>query len=32
YQDEAKQLFEIALKDEAASVKARVRNILKKGF
>lgn len=31
-QQEATQLFEMALRDEPASVKARVRNILKKGF
>ena len=32
YKDEAKQLFEMAMRDEAASVKARIRNILKTGF
>lgn len=32
FQAEASALFEMALKDEPASVKARVRNILKKGF
>ncbi len=32
YQAEALQFFNMALKDEAASVKARVRNIMKKGF
>lgn len=29
---EAQQFFDMALKDEAASVKARIRNILKQGF
>ena len=32
YAKEAKQLFEVAVRDEAASVKARIRNIMKKGF
>lgn len=32
YVNEAKQLFETAMNDEAASVKARIRNIVKKGF
>ncbi len=32
YMEEVKQFFEIALQDEAASVKARIRNIIKKGF
>lgn len=32
YQPEASQLFEMAMRDEPASVKARVRNILKQGF
>ncbi len=32
YQDEATQLFQIALQNEPASVKARVRKILAKGF
>ena len=32
YQHEAQQLLDMAMRDEAASVKARVRNILKKGF
>ena len=32
YQDEAKQFFEMAMRDEAASVKARVRNIMKNGI
>ena len=30
YKDEANQLFEMAMKDEAPSVKARIRNIKKK--
>ena len=29
---EAERFFDMALADEAASVKARVRNIMKKGF
>lgn len=32
YKEEAKIMFEIAMKDEVASVKARIRNIMKKGF
>ena len=32
YQEEVKQFFEMALHDESASVKARIRNILKNGF
>ena len=32
YLDETKQYFEMALRDEAPSVKARIRNIMKKGF
>lgn len=32
YVEETKQFFELALRDEAASVKARIRNIMKKGF
>lgn len=32
YTHEVKRLFEMALKDEAASVKAKIRNIMKKGF
>lgn len=32
YQEETKRFFALAMKDEAASVKARIRNILKKGF
>lgn len=32
YQAEVKQFFEMALRDEAPSVKARIRNITKKGF
>jgi len=32
YQKETKQFFEMAMRDEAASVKARIRNILKKEF
>ena len=32
YLDETKQYFEMAMRDEAPSVKARIRNILKKGF
>jgi len=32
YQEEASQFFDMALRDEAPSVKARVRNILKVGF
>ncbi|WP_448250543.1 hypothetical protein [Thalassotalea agariperforans] len=32
YIKEAKQFFEMAMRDEAPSVKARIRNIMKKGF
>ena len=32
YRAEANQFFDMAMKDEAASVKARIRNILKKGY
>lgn len=32
YQEETKKFFALAMEDEAASVKARIRNILKKGF
>lgn len=32
YTEEVKQLFRRAMKDEAASVKARIRNIVKSGF
>lgn len=32
YQAETQLFFDMAMKDEAASVKARIRNILKKGF
>lgn len=32
YRNEAKQYFEMAIRDEASSVKARIRNIMKKGF
>ena len=32
FQTQAKQFFEMAMRDEPASVKARVRNILKQGF
>lgn len=32
YLNETKQLFEVAMRNEAASVKARIRNIIKKGF
>ena len=32
YQDEANQFFAMAMRDEPASVRARVRNILAKGF
>ncbi len=32
YQVEVTQFFEMAMRDEAASVKARIRNIMKKGF
>lgn len=32
YAEETKQFFEMAMIDEAPSVKARIRNIMKKGF
>ncbi len=32
YQGEAKQLFEVGMRDEAASVKAKIRCIMKKSF
>jgi len=32
YKEETKQFFEMAMRDEAASVKARIRNIMKNGF
>ena len=32
YREETKQFFEMAMRDEAPSVKARIRNIMKKGF
>ena len=32
YEKETKQFFEMAMRDEAASVKSRIRNIMKKGF
>ena len=32
YKEEAKQFFDMAMRDEAPSVKARIRNIVKKGF
>lgn len=32
YKEETKRFFDMAMKDEAASVKARIRNILKSGF
>ncbi len=32
YQEETKQFFEMVMRDESASVKARIRNIMKKGF
>lgn len=32
FQDEAKQFFDLAMEDEAPSVKARIRAILKAGF
>jgi hypothetical protein len=32
YLNETKQIFEMAMRDEAASVKARIRNIMKDGF
>ena len=32
YAEETRQLFQLAMQDEAASVKARIRNIMKTGF
>lgn len=32
YKEETKQFFEMAMRDEAPSVKARIRNIMKKSF
>ena len=32
YVEETRKIFDIAMRDEAPSVKARIRNILKKGF
>ncbi len=32
YRNETKQFFEMAMRDEAPSVKARIRNVMKKGF
>lgn len=32
YKNETKQFFDMAMHDEAPSVKARIRNIIKKGF
>ena len=32
YVEETKQFFDRAMRDEAASVKARIRNLMKKGF
>jgi hypothetical protein len=32
YKEETKQFFEMAMRDEAPSVKARIRNIMTKGF
>ncbi|MCG7872792.1 MAG: hypothetical protein N0C81_20330 [Candidatus Thiodiazotropha lotti] len=32
YMDETKSFFEMAMRDEAPSVKARIRNIMKQGF
>ncbi len=32
YKEETKQFFEMAMRDEAPSVKARIRNIVKNGF
>ncbi len=32
YKKETKQFFEMAMRDEAPSVKSRIRNIIKKGF
>lgn len=32
YREETQQIFEMAMRDEAPSVKSRIRNIMKKGF
>ena len=32
YKEEAKQLFEMAMRDEPASVKSRIRKVMKEGF
>jgi hypothetical protein len=32
YKEETQSFFKMALRDEAASVKARIRNIMKQGF
>jgi len=32
YRNETKQFFDMAMRDEAPSVKARIRNIMKMGF
>lgn len=32
FKQETKQFFDMALRDEAASVQARIRNVMKKGF
>lgn len=32
YEEESRQLFEMAMRDETPSVKARIRNIIKKGL
>ncbi len=32
YLDETKQFFQMTMRDEAPSVKARIRNIMKTGF
>jgi len=32
YPKETRQFFEMAMRDEAPSVKSRIRNIMKKGF
>ena len=32
YKEETKKLFAMAMKDEAPSVKARIRNIMRTGF
>ncbi len=32
HKKETKKLFEMAMKDEAPSVKSRIKNIMKKGF